>query len=98
MSGLEIVGAVLGTVPLLISGLSHFADTYGFVKLGFRSFLSRCREYGIFLAIVLQVIFPDALRVMAKVEQYVILGQDQEAIAFMKSYTSSFNMIGVAVS
>ena len=34
---------------------------------------------------------------MRKVEEHVFHAEDKDVVAFMKSYTSSFNMIGVAV-
>lgn len=42
--------------------------------------------------------FPDAPRIMKRVERYILHADDQQVVAFMKQYTSSFNMTGIAVS
>ena len=60
--------------------------------------MRRCKDYGVFIAVLLEIVFPEALRVMSTVERYALKAEDKEVIAFMKTYTSSFNMIGVAVS
>jgi hypothetical protein len=97
MSGFEVAGIVLGAIPLIIGSTEHRHQTFASYLRSVNKFKSRCKEYGVFSSVFLQLFFPSALYVMEKVEKYVILGQDHEAIAFMKSYTSSFNMIGVAV-
>jgi len=97
MSGFEVAGIVLGAIPLIISSLEHYQQTFDSYLRSVKKFKFRCEEYGVLPSVFLQLFFPSALDVMEKVEKYVIPGQDHEVIAFMKSYTSSFNMIGVAV-
>lgn len=97
MSGLEVAGLVLGTLPLLISGLERYNQAFGSYKRSAQAFKTLCEEHGILYSVILRVFFSNALNIMNKVEWYVVPGQDHEVIAFMKSYTSSFNMIGVAV-
>ncbi|KAF2799527.1 hypothetical protein K505DRAFT_370952 [Melanomma pulvis-pyrius CBS 109.77] len=96
MSGLEVAGLVLGTIPLLISGLESYNQAFRSYKRSAQAFKTLCEEHGILYSVILRVFFSNALYVMNKVERYVVPAQDHEVIAFMKSYTSSFNMIGVA--
>jgi hypothetical protein len=88
----------LSMTATIIAVLQITAQVYESYLRSFNKFKSRCDEYGVFPIVLLVLFFPNALVVMAKVEQYVIPGQDHEVTAFMKSYTSSFNMVGVAVS
>ncbi|KAF2714421.1 hypothetical protein K504DRAFT_486341 [Pleomassaria siparia CBS 279.74] len=92
----EIAGLVLGVLLILIASVQHRSTTHGTVKALLPTFKVRCKEYGIFPTLTLYLYFPKALDIMAKVEKHVIPGQDREVMTFMKSYTSSFNMIGVA--
>ncbi|KAF2684102.1 hypothetical protein K458DRAFT_443093 [Lentithecium fluviatile CBS 122367] len=57
---------------------------------------ARVSKYGFFTTQVLQTAFPIALAVMDRVERYVLHVDDKQVVAFLKSYTSSFNMIGIA--
>lgn len=97
---MEVAGLVLGAGPMVIS--SHYAygkaGASGPLHKALKAFLGRRAEYRTFVAVMLQIFFPNALNVMERVQRYVILGEDQHVLAFMKAYTSSFNMTGVAVS
>ncbi|KAI0100913.1 hypothetical protein GGR51DRAFT_531374 [Nemania sp. FL0031] len=55
-------------------------------------------EHGVLVRFFLTFFFPDAAFVMDRVERYMLDTDDQHVIAFLESYTSSFNMIGVAVA
>ncbi|KAF2813285.1 uncharacterized protein BDZ99DRAFT_253159 [Mytilinidion resinicola] len=97
MSGIEVAGIVLGSIPLLISSIEHWKDLVSFrpFTLSLRR-NARDDEYGLLMSWTLRLFFRDALDVMTRVERYVLRAEDQHVIAFMKSYTASFNMIGVA--
>jgi hypothetical protein len=55
------------------------------------------RENGVYVAWFLRAIFPDAVSVIGRVERYVLNAHDQAVVDFMRPYTSSFSMIGIAV-
>jgi hypothetical protein len=100
MSGIETVGLILGVLPILISGLESYQDALRYVKpikIPSRKVNRLHDEYGLLMPWVLTFFFRDALNVMAIVERYVLRAEDQQVEDFIKSYTSSFSMIGVAV-
>jgi len=97
MSGIEAAGFFIGLVSVGFSALS-FADFRSAYAPPVTDFVERVREDGLFMTILLRTVLTDALSVMERVERYVVYADDAHALAFMKSYTSSFNMIGVAVS
>ncbi|KAF2112729.1 hypothetical protein BDV96DRAFT_156474 [Lophiotrema nucula] len=74
----------LGAYPIPIWGIS------GVIGYLFEDF----PEYGIG-AVFLHLV-PEAREVVDKVKKHVLHAEDEEIIAFLKSYTSSFNMTGVA--
>ena len=56
-------------------------------------------EYGVATTVILITVFQDALALMERVEIHVLKDDTaQEVVTFMVSLTTSFNMIGVAVS
>lgn len=55
-------------------------------------------KYALLTSLWLRMCLPDALDVMHRIENYVLRASDEQVVAYMQSYTSSFNMIGVAVS
>ena len=95
MFSFEFVGFVLSAAPIIFSRLDQVLRSVSWLTEVFHSLR---HEYGILPTAILGALFPDALSVMAKVEENVILGRDDEVLAFMSAYTSSFNMIGIAVS
>ena len=111
MSAFEVVGLALSSLPLLVSALEltltsfvrpfqqeeplSFSDAYAHPTVKFAEII---REYGLVTTFFLYTLLPDALFVMDRVERYVLHVEDSLVLAFMNSYSSSFNMIGVAVS
>lgn len=104
MSGLELAGAALGLISTTISVFEDllrsrqpttFSDAYA---NPWKTYRRRATEHGFVTVFLLYTIFPDALFVMDRVERYVLHVEDAMVLAWMKSYSSSFNMIGVAVS
>lgn len=63
-----------------------------------REYKTIAREHGHITALVLIFMFPDAFDVMKQVERHVLQVDDKLVLAFIRSYYSTFNMIGVAVS
>ena len=80
----EIVGIVLGALPLLISIYKHLEDDID--------------DFGIFPAIVLRLGLFEAKDVVNQVREHFIRddGGLEQAMAFKDSYTPTFNMVGVA--
>jgi hypothetical protein len=97
MSGVEVVGALFSVASVAITALSA-ADFRSAYSPPVTSFYDRVREDGLLMTLLLRTVLTDALGVMDRVERYVIHADDAHVLAFMKSYTSSFNIIGVAVS
>jgi hypothetical protein len=60
--------------------------------------MPKSREDGFVLSVLLYTVFTDASSIMQSVEDYVFHAEDTQVIAFLDSYTTSFNMIGVAIS
>lgn len=91
MSGVEFVGLVLGTTSLVISALEQY-----------QSILSNnVQDYGYIRGLALETVFFQARGVVERIRKHVInhSGDDaKEAWAVRESYTTSFNMIAVAVS
>ena len=98
MSGIETAGLVLGALPLIISSLDKYSRFLNIIADKHAEYGPRINEHGLVVTFFLHTLFSDALFVIDRVERYVLHADDQDVIAFMKSYTSSFNMIGVAVS
>ncbi|KAF2640477.1 hypothetical protein P280DRAFT_543199 [Massarina eburnea CBS 473.64] len=92
MSGIEAAGVVLGILPFMASARESEAR----ISTQIARFRAHIARNGIVMTFYLHILFPDALFVMERVERYVLTASDQEVVAFMKSYNSSFNMIGVA--
>ncbi|KAH7384449.1 hypothetical protein BKA66DRAFT_569702 [Pyrenochaeta sp. MPI-SDFR-AT-0127] len=106
----EIAGVALGALPVLIvsiGSLDKLGRTVGSIRDTYRQrnstltasakpFATQRKEGGLIVACLLHTIFTDALFVMDRVERYVLHASDQHVVAFMKSYNTSFNMIGVA--
>jgi hypothetical protein len=104
MSGFEVVGLVLGAATLAIDTIAGGQKAYETLLLtpGLESLVTARRrtltkEHGYFKAQILLIALPDVLRVMDRIEQYVLHGQSDHATHFMESFFSSFNMVGVAV-
>jgi len=97
MAGVETAGLILGSIPLLISIPESYSQLRDYRLVAREKELGRIKEYGLITTIFLHTLFRDAFFVMEKVEQFVIHAEDQKVMAFIKSYTANFNMIGVAV-
>jgi hypothetical protein len=103
MSGLiiETTGIALAALPYAVSLFEKSGLGVGgrrrdiFEKI--QKYLHRIRENGFLTTLLLTVLFPDALSVMDRVEHFVLHTDDRRVVGFLKSYTSSFNMVGVAV-
>lgn len=93
---MEVAGVVLGAIPIIISALNYQQQYYQSVT-HVTKWRRMVREYGWITTIPLHTLFRDAISVMDKVEQFVIRAEDQKFMAFITSYSASFNMIGVAV-
>lgn len=84
MSGLEVVGLVLGGLPLLFSVLDVLRQDR--------------KDFGLLPAIALRFGLFDAKGVVDEVREHFIRGDGglDQAMAFKDSYTPTFNMVGVA--
>ncbi|KAJ8125615.1 hypothetical protein O1611_g8024 [Lasiodiplodia mahajangana] len=84
--------------PLSIVGVfpSIAFSTTRTVLTKYSQYRSQVEEHGYWVSFFLNTIFSDAAFVMDRVERYALDADDEHVIAFMGSYTSSFNMIGVA--
>lgn len=96
MASIEVVGLVLGSFPLLLSAIKNYDSGAERFK-GLPKPSTGLNDEGSWMTWFLYLFFNDSLDVMVKVEQYVLGADDAQVIAFLNSYTSSFNMIGVAV-
>lgn len=63
----------------------------------YNKFKDTVEKYGILITLLLYFVFTDARFVMARVRVNLVHARDDQVVAFMESYTSGFNMIGVAV-
>jgi hypothetical protein len=105
MSGIEVIGLALAIIPLFNLAFDNLTDRRVNVYRRFfrrftRSAARRKNEYGTLNVWLMILLFPDALRVMDRIEKNVLgaCGGDKQIVSFLQSYTTSFNMIGVAVS
>jgi len=81
----------------MMATIENYSVTMSVIAEKYRTFKARVSEYGVFVTILLYIVFSDALSVMDRVEHYVLHVDDAEVVAFLQSYISGFNMIGVAV-
>ncbi|OAG07874.1 uncharacterized protein CC84DRAFT_1256840 [Paraphaeosphaeria sporulosa] len=99
MSGIKITGLVLGTITTVTATISQSVESLtglkSIIRNAYRDRVAQFEEYGV-AAFFLDTMFPDAPRIMRRVERYILNADDQQVVAFMKQYTSSFNMTGVA--
>ncbi|KAF2736185.1 hypothetical protein EJ04DRAFT_551426 [Polyplosphaeria fusca] len=99
MSGIKITGLVLGAIATVTATVTQSVESLtglrSIIRNAYRDRVAQFEEYGV-AAFFLDTLFPDAPRIMKKVERYILHADDQQVIAFMKQYTSSFNMTGVA--
>lgn len=93
----EILGPLLGfgvalsLIPLEVVSFSQdYSSTINTLQ-------SKAKEYGFVISFLLHTVLVDALLVINFVELYVLRVEDAQVITFMQPYSSSFNMIGVAV-
>jgi hypothetical protein len=93
MDVLSITASIISIIGLAVRLVEVQTTFHG----GTRYFIARSREDGFILSFLLHTIFRDALAIMQIVENYVLHAEDQQVITFLDSYTTSFNMIGVAV-
>jgi len=99
MSAIEITGFTLHAAISLIAAAFQYHTSP--IVAAIEDFNSRhkalVRKYGCTVAFLLETC-SDARLVIDRVESYVVHTDNQSVIAFIKSYTLSFNMIGIAVS
>ena len=105
MSGFEVASLVLGAIPLLISALEHYRNGLKFLGAfeveGPRSSARRQNlrdEYGRIVTWLLLFTYPNALGVMERIEKNVLGAEDNNAIIFKTSFSSSLDTIDFAVS
>jgi hypothetical protein len=96
MSGIEVAGLVLGALPAIIKTLDQAYIHRSIAVEKYAKVRARVAEYGLPVTLLLLIVFSDALRVMDRVEQHVLVVDDAQVVAFLDSYISGFNMIGVA--
>ena len=89
------IGSLLGTISVATTSVQSARQYYRVIQSATTS--PGLYGYGKPMEWVLALLYPDAVEVMDKVDQHVLRGDDQTVVAFLKSYTASFNMIGVAV-
>ncbi|KAF2036595.1 hypothetical protein EK21DRAFT_83549 [Setomelanomma holmii] len=88
-----VVGSIVQIIGFVSAGLS---DVRGIDLLPSKGLWEKIREDGLIVTLLVRTVFRDAYRVMEMVERYVVHADGRHVLGFMKSYTSSFNMIGVA--
>jgi hypothetical protein len=99
MDPLSLLGFVARTTSLFFRARQNYGRYLAFFERQDPKYVENLREYGTLLTWTLYFVFPNALSVMDRVERYVLRENDPRKVtAFLESYTSSFNMVGVAVS
>ncbi|KAK8211576.1 hypothetical protein M8818_003231 [Zalaria obscura] len=104
MSAIEVAGFALSIVPILISGYASLQVVDIVTLRNFRDQLANgpnaylVIRYGCFKAGLLSWACPDALALVERVEQSVLVEGDEGAKMMKDSMTANYNMIAVAVS
>lgn len=96
MSGVEVVGVILGALPLLVSTISAYGDGVSLTAPRSAKYQWRILQYGRATTWILYSFFFDAFAIMDRVESHIRDADEKQVIAFIHSQTSSFNMIGIA--
>jgi len=93
----------LKSLPLISSvvGIAHVA--YQLVETivlhyALGSYLTLKDEHGTFRAAILLVLFPDARKVMNRIEKHVLRSESDNAMVMKKALAESCTMLAVAVS
>jgi hypothetical protein len=97
MTELLIISRLAANIIQIVRFTVRLVDVQTTLLGEARYFIARSREDGFILSFLLHTVFRDALAIMQIVEDYVLHAEDQQVVAFLDSYTTSFNMIGVAV-
>ncbi|KAF2850871.1 hypothetical protein T440DRAFT_478780 [Plenodomus tracheiphilus IPT5] len=95
MDGVGAGGLVLGIIPLLIFGLESYYS-HATVRHNDVPYKQRVQEYGVLVTWILYAFFADAFTIMDRVECQIRCADEKHTVAFIRSQTSSFNMIGIA--
>ncbi|GAB7349073.1 hypothetical protein MBLNU459_g8032t1 [Dothideomycetes sp. NU459] len=103
MTGFHLLGVVFGAIPILLSGAVSVRDVIDLLTLrnlwdSFRDGRNKRLkdEYGLPKALLLLLMFPDALACMDRIEHDVLSGDRDGAIAMKQSIAANCNMIAVA--
>jgi hypothetical protein len=106
MSAYEATGSIVGYASFAVNVFDYYVRGWGsttpfkawpWLVDSRRQFRHLSSEYGWFRAWLLLRWLTKALAVMERVEMYVLHARAEDSIAFKDSFSSSFNMIAVAV-
>ena len=102
MSGFEVAGIVLGSVPIAIDALNHYRSSVDYLKSErsrvrtyWRLTKTTYRQYGLIIALLLNLL-PGAYPSAERMEK-ALNTSHEELREFRKSLASNMNMVAVAV-